>query len=478
VNGRAKRVPYAAPFAADLAVAGRRFATLSWPQACGCDRFASYSPDGKEVAWSEAGAIWVSAPDGTQARRLPGVRASAATASTAAPRWSPSGATLAFDPDDAIYVVSRDGSGERKVAAGSQPAWSPDGKRLAFVAGSDLWVVNADGTGLRRLTSDALAATSRPSWSPDGTMVVAARAGDLWIVDVATGSGRDITPDARFDDRDPVWSPAGGRLAFERRQSLANSVTSSAINVVDPDGANVREVARHTTAFHIELFPAWSPDGKRLAFEYDDRFDGLALVLVVNADGTGLREISDQAYFGAPSWSPDGTRVVYGDDLSAPSQERGGIYTATTTVDPPVTDRIYPPSSTPLEVREAVTGKLVRRWALDLGRTTAGTLAFSGDYVLTSIAGRITPYDVKTGKRLPERTVDSSKSTSRVSASGRWAVLRADGRIVLVDLATGRKATVGHVPERGTAGPVLEGNRVLWAEPSGAGSRVREVVLG
>jgi hypothetical protein len=65
-----------------------------------------------------------------------------------------------------------------------------------------------------------------------------------------------------------------------------------------------------------------------------------------------------------------------------------------------------------------------------------------------------------------------------VSASGRWAVLRADGRIVLVDLATGRKATVGHVPERGTAGPVLEGNRVLWAEPSGAGSRVREVVLG
>ena len=477
VGNRAQRVPYTAPFVADLAVSGRRFATLGWPQACGCDRFASYSPDGKQIAWSDAGAVWLAAPDGTKRRRLPGVRASASSAAVSAPRWSPGGATLAFDPDDAIYVVNADGSGERKVATGSLPSWSPDGRRLAFVEASDLWVVNVDGTGLRRLTTDALAGTSRPDWSSAGTAIAAARAGDVWVVDVATGAGRDVTPDTRADDRDPVWSPAGGPIAFERRQLLANGATGSSVTVVDASGANVREVVRHTNASHIELYPAWSRDGKRLAFVYDDRFDGLALILVVNADGTGLRSVSDQAHAGAPSWSPDGTHVVYGDDVAAPSQERGGIYTAATTLDTPVTERVYPAGSTPLEVRDALTGKLVRRWALERGRTTPGTLAFSGDYVATAVDGTVAPFDVQSGKALRPVKVPVSSSASPLSASGRWAVLRADGRIVLVDLPTGRSATLARVPERGTAGPVIEGKRVLWAEPAGSGSRVREVKL-
>jgi hypothetical protein len=478
VGNRAQRVPYTAPFAADLAVSGRQFATLGWPQACGCDRFASYSPSGNAVAWSDAGAVWLAAPDGTKQRRLPGVRASASSAPSAEPRWSPGGATLAFDPDDAIYVVNADGSGERKVATGSLPAWSPDGKRLAFVEASDLWVVNVDGAGLRRLTTDALAGTSRPDWSPDGTTLTAARAGDVWVVDVASGAERDVTPNAAFDDRDPVWSPApGGPIAFERRQALPNGNTGSSVTVVDASGANLREVARHTNALHIELYPSWSRDGKRLAFVYDDRFDGLALILVVNADGTGLRSVSDQAHFGAPSWSPDGTRVVFGDDVAAPSQERGGIYTAATNVDVPATERIFPAGSTPLEVRDAVTGKLVRRWALERGRTTPGTVAFSGDYVATAVDGTVAPFDVATGKALRPVKIPVSGSVSRLSAAGRWAVLRADGRIILLDLASGRSATLARVPVRGTAGPVLEGQRVVWAEPSATGSRVREIAL-
>jgi dipeptidyl aminopeptidase/acylaminoacyl peptidase len=478
VGNQAKRVPYSAPFAADLAVSGRRFATLGWPQACGCDRFASYSPDGKEIVWSDGGAVWLAAPDGTKKRRVPGVRASAASAPAAAPRWAPSGAALAFDPDDAIYVVNADGSGERKVATGSLPAWSPDGKRLAFVEASDLWVVNADGTGLRRLTTDALTGTSRPDWSPDGTTLAAARAGDVWVVDVASGAERDLTPSATFDDRDPVWSPVpGGPIAFERRQALANGNTGSSVTVVDASGANVREVARHTNALHIELYPSWSRDGKRLAFVYDDRFDGLALILVVNADGTGLRSVSDQAHFGAPSWSPDGTHVVFGDDVAAPSQERGGIYTAATNVDVPATERIFPAGSTPLEVRDVRTGKLVRRWALERGRTTPGTLAFSGDYVTTAVDGTVAPFDVASGKALRPVKLPVAGSVSRLSGSGRWAVARVDGRIVLMDLPTGRVATLARVPPSGTAGPVIEDRRVVWAEPAGAGSRVREIVL-
>ncbi len=483
VGRSARRVPYQpADLVADLAASGGRFATLGWQEACACDRFPVYAPDGKEVAWSHDGAVWVASPDGAKQRRI----SSGASASTlAAPRWSPSGASVAYEAGGSIYVIGRDGRGERKVATGQRPSWSPDGTRLVFTDGHDLWVVNADGTGLRRLTSDGVETTSRPDWSPDGTTIAVARAGDLYLVDALTGGSKDLLPDTAHTDGDPVWSPNGKQLAFVRGNPLANVQYpyQSAIDVVDRDGSNVREVARHNTAFHVELFPSWSPDGGRLSFVYDDQFDALALILVVNVDGSGLRTVSDQAQLGAPSWSPDGKRVVYGDALTGPSRERGGIFTAATTTTNPETMRVFPADAAPLEVRDALTGKRVRRWTVPTSRSSRGFVAFSGRYVVVTAPNGVAlwPFDVTSGKRLPTRSVSATRTSSRLSLSGRLGVYRADGRIVLVDVTTGGTATLAHVPRSGeaaVAGPVIEGSRVLWAEPAGAGSRVREIRLG
>jgi TolB protein len=56
--------------------------------------------------------------------------------------------------------------------------------------------------------------------------------------------------------------------------------------------------------------PAWSPDGRRIAFASER--DGNAEIYVVNADGTGQRNLTrDPGYEGDPAWSPDGRKIAF-----------------------------------------------------------------------------------------------------------------------------------------------------------------------
>lgn len=84
----------------------------------------------------------------------------------------------------------------------------------------------------------------------------------------------------------------------------------------DADGKHVRRLTkkRGDTSTPAGLFfqiePSWSADGSKLAFV--SRRDGKFHVYVMNADGTGVRRLTDSAKDDHnPSWSPDGTRVVY-----------------------------------------------------------------------------------------------------------------------------------------------------------------------
>src|SRR5215468_8114957 len=75
---------------------------------------------------------------------------------------------------------------------------------------------------------------------------------------------------------------------------------------MDADGTHVQRVMP-TAGDRID--PAWSPDGKHIAFVDLTAFDG-ALV-VVDADGRNERFPSGAEKVRAPAWSPDGTRIVY-----------------------------------------------------------------------------------------------------------------------------------------------------------------------
>jgi Tol biopolymer transport system component len=258
--------------------------------------------------------------------------------------------------------------GERQTVPGwaGTPTWSPDGRRIAFLTvGCAQWcngpleayVMNADGSGQRNLTREwglkgAPPFGGLPVWSPDWRKVafvqergvyrtypVHGRYSDIYVVN-ADGSGRRRLTQSPQNDGDPVWSPDGRRLAFVRiRGGRAD------IYVVSADGSGLRRLA-HAIAFTpmggapssgFGANPAWSPDGRKIAFMSNR--DGTDDLFVVSADGSGLRNLTrsqghDRAriwkgrehkrisWFSTdgPMWSPDGQKIVFRSERDRPSE--------------------------------------------------------------------------------------------------------------------------------------------------------------
>ena len=175
-----------------------------------------------------------------------------------------------------------------------------------------LYVVNADGSGLRnlaRITGPALF-SSQLVWSPDGRTIYFGR----YLVST-DGSGARKLP---YIPLIAVWSPDGRQIAFvgNGRTGLpgpgaARSKDDSEIYVMNADGSGTRRLT-HNVGYDGE--PAWSPDGRKIAFQSTRRrFGGSkAEIYVMNADGSGKRNLTrNPAKDGSPSWSPDGRRIAF-----------------------------------------------------------------------------------------------------------------------------------------------------------------------
>jgi TolB protein len=171
------------------------------------------------------------------------------------PAFSPDGTRVALtsnrDGNPEIYVMNRDGSDVRRLtdnpAIDSTPTWSPTGTQIAFTsdrtgAGSpQIYVIGVDGTGLRRISFESYA--DRPTWSPPpyNEIAFSARTGpghDIKILNIASGETRQITF-GEGTNESPAWSPNGRHLAFS--STRAGRVQ---IFTVDRDGRNVRQITR------------------------------------------------------------------------------------------------------------------------------------------------------------------------------------------------------------------------------------------
>ena len=215
-----------------------------------------------------------------------------------------------------------EGNGAAAASSGGGTSPTPEGEiapatglkgRIVYstVAG-DLWIVEADGSGRRRLTHSGAGIDYSPTWSPDGKQVAFRTTrgspsgpdpSNIFVIN-ADGSGeRQLTParGAAAGGLFPAWSPDGSRIAYSN---------GSGINLVRPGGSGRRPLGVPGEC------SVWSPDGSKLMFcsngvnrgEGVDNWD----VFVMDADGSHVRRLtSDGAQDYPGAWSPDGTQIAF-----------------------------------------------------------------------------------------------------------------------------------------------------------------------
>jgi Tol biopolymer transport system component len=220
-----------------------------------------------------------------------------------------------------MFVMRANGANADRIAKdAAAPAPSPDGQRIAFVRGDDIWVMSRTGGAQRRLTTSP-SIEDDPAWSADGKTIYFSRRLRVhsdWVYAVfrlrSDGRGvRQLThPDRGECHVSPAPSPDGRIVAYAAVE-CSHGFQQTIVGVTMA-GRPAAILSRLVTDF-MRNSPAWSPDGKWLAFEQLD-LDGQQSGLYVSApDGSRLHRITPpRSWQTSPAWSPDGQWLAYVDD--------------------------------------------------------------------------------------------------------------------------------------------------------------------
>ncbi|EJL36285.1 amidohydrolase, imidazolonepropionase [Caulobacter sp. AP07] len=285
----------------------------------------SWSPDGQSIAFT-VDKTRIDVQDAAGARRTVGkVKASTDrfnAASVASPAFTPDGG-------DVVYTAIEDGKAELRNAAGAlvrgedvfpfRVSWLPSGefvytadgkiKRRSATSGAAQTIaftvtVPVIRPRYEKKSRDFLSTRTRPvvgigspALSPDGRQIVFRALNDLYLLPVG-GKAQALTQD-RFSKVDPAWSPDGKILAYSTDKGgsldiwLRDMATGQARQLTRFDGAAVSG--------------AWSRDGKSIAFLGQNG----GLFVADAATGETRRLYADIWEPGKPSWGPGDKTIAY-----------------------------------------------------------------------------------------------------------------------------------------------------------------------
>ncbi len=295
------------------------------------------SSDGEWVAYTVSTAdstkdkrqsdVWMTGWDGSNHVRL-----TYSDESENTPRWSPDGKRIAFlssrgDPRDVdqVWVLDRAGGEAQRVTdlpgGVSDFVWAPDGRRMALIASDPDPNATAEG-------KDSTEHRPRPvvvdrfTFKEDETGYIGGTHDHLYLFDLERRNAVLLTPGG-YDEAAPAWSPDGRSIAFvSRRGRDFDRSLNYDIYVVDAAaGAEPRQVTTYKGADNNPDWgtraPAWSPDGRYLAYVQGGKpeliYYAVQQLAVVPVAGGPARLLtaSIDRNVLSPTWSGDGSSVFF-----------------------------------------------------------------------------------------------------------------------------------------------------------------------
>jgi dipeptidyl aminopeptidase/acylaminoacyl peptidase len=305
------------------------------------------SPDGQVIAFTVTSSslkedkpesrIWMVPTAGGDAIPL-----TAEGVASSHPRWSPDGKYLAFlstrkdaegnDEKAQVYLLNRQGGEAQRLTDTIQDVdefeWAPDGKQLVLILRDPTPEETEAAAKKSRSADDGAAKKSKaqPPWvidrlqfKNDNVGYIDRRRTHLYVFTLATKTQRQVTS-GDYDDAQPAWSPDGKSLAFasNRTKPDPDATYNSDIWVVAADNTDQGEHSTQVTNFPGQKeHPSWSPDGKWLTYSASTDlklfYYATRHVAVSPATG-GEAKILTKAFdrmASEPRFAPDGKSIYF-----------------------------------------------------------------------------------------------------------------------------------------------------------------------
>ncbi|GLW90684.1 amidohydrolase family protein [Actinokineospora globicatena] len=245
------------------------------------------------------------------------------------PAWSPDGTRIAFTSDRAggedIWTVDTRGGEPRRITtaatAESQPTWSPDGRGIAYVQGNTIESIDVATGAVTTLVPAGQGTVAAPSWSPDGKSLSFLRIGpggrtvQVWQAGAIrqVGAHTDVFPfPARWSSPDELVYGANGAIVVTQASSGASKTVPFRATFTlkrDHYEPKARDFdTRRPQPVRGIVGPALSPDGRSVVFK------ALNDLWVAPLGGVPKQITSDSAYEIDPAWSRDGKQIAYASD--------------------------------------------------------------------------------------------------------------------------------------------------------------------